>query len=372
MSKQKDGRYRAKITVGKDANGKSIVKYASGRTKKELEESKKELLRTYVTGNTDVRRDILFGTYALEWYQAYKRDKLSASSRACYASILNAHILPAFSNRQLRAVTAVELQSFLNGKSGMSVSTLGYIKSVLTGMYKTAYAHGIIDRDPTIGLVRPKAQKESKRALTDAETIAALHVGKDHPEGLLLLVLYYTGVRIGEALGLQWHDYDRKNRTLSIHRDIDFCSNSVGELKTKNAKRVIPVPDALAQAFDRVIGFGNAFIFQSPKSHSYLSQSTYKRRWARLMKAMVEVDGDIESEEGRSVLTPHFFRHNYASVLYNADVDILSAQKYLGHADIKTTLEIYSHLGKEKTDKSAERIREAFKNNRKLPESCQE
>ena len=52
-------------------------------------------------------------------------------------------------------------------------------------------------------------------------------------------------------------------------------------------------------------------------------------------------------------------------------IDILSAQKYLGHADVKTTLQIYAHLSQEKTDSSAEKIKAAFSKNKKLPESCQ-
>lgn len=370
MAKQKDGRYRAKITVG-HVNGTPIVKYVSGRTKKELEANKEELLRTYVTGNTEIRRDVAFDVYAHEWYGAYKREKISESSRACYASIFNAHILPAFSGRQLRAITATDLQFFLNSKAGMSSTSLGYMKSILTGIFQAAYVHGIIDRDPSVGLVKPKATKESRRSLTEDETAAALHVGQSHPEGLLLLVLYYTGLRIGEALGLQWQDYDAKNGTLSIKRDIDFRTNTVGELKTKNAERVVPVPPPLADVLNSIRGFGRTFIIQATTSSEHVPQKTLQRRWNRLTKAMYDAYPSIEAKNGRSILTPHYFRHNYASVLYNADVDILSAQKYLGHADVKTTLQIYAHLSKEKTDSSAEKIKAAFSKNKKLPESCQ-
>lgn len=359
MPKQKDGRYRAKITVG-HVDGKPIVKYASGRTKKELEANKEELRRSFVTGAVQAQRDVLFDVYAMEWYSAYKKKTLSVSSRACYASVFNVHIIPAFSGRQLRAVTAAELQHFMNSKAGMSVSSLGYMKSILTGIYRTAYAHGIVDRDPTVGLTKPKARKESKRALTKAEAAASLKVGWEHPEGLLLLILYYTGLRIGEALGLQWGDYDTKARTLSVRRDVDFRSNSVGELKTEHSRRVVPVPDELARALDPLRGLKNVFILQSPETHSFIPQSTYKRRWARLMRAMLEADPTIENEDGVSILTPHYYRHNYASVLYNAGVDILSAQKYLGHADAKTTLQIYSHLAEEKADENAGKVKEAF------------
>ncbi len=61
-----------------------------------------------------------------------------------------------------------------------------------------------------------------------------------------------------------------------------------------------------------------------------------------------------------SILTPHYFRHNYCSVLYNAGVDVLTAQKYLGHSDIRTTLAIYAHLSEKKKDEGAELVKAAF------------
>ena len=91
------------------------------------------------------------------------------------------------------------------------------------------------------------------------------------------------------------------------------------------------------------------------------------------MIAMLEYDGSIEAkvlrthkEEGvvietyGSMLTPHYFRHNYASVLYNAGVDVLSAQRFLGHSNPATTMAIYTHLSAETEDKSAEKTRLAL------------
>ena len=88
------------------------------------------------------------------------------------------------------------------------------------------------------------------------------------------------------------------------------------------------------------------------------------------MERMAELEPDIETrEDGSSILTPHYFRHNYASILYNAGIDVLSAKKFLGHSNVKTTLEIYSHLSKEKEDANAAAVRGVFK--KRLPESCQ-
>ena len=61
-----------------------------------------------------------------------------------------------------------------------------------------------------------------------------------------------------------------------------------------------------------------------------------------------------------SVLTAHYFRHNYASILYDANVDVLTAQKILGHADPKTTISIYTHLSESRKQRDMQRVCEAF------------
>lgn len=360
MTKQKDGRYRAKVTVGHDAEGRPVYKYASGQTKRELEENKEKLRQEFVLGITDDRKDILFNAYMEEWYNLYKKPHLAMGSRKAYASIMNKRIIPALDKKQLRAVTAGDLQAILNDMSGMGRTTIGYAKSILENVCRRAYASGILDRDISVALVKPQSTGETKRALTAAETAAALKVGAEHPEGLLLLILYYTGLRRGEALGLQWGDVNFSDMTITVARDIDFLTNAPGELKTECSKRTVPMPPALADALRPLRGIHNVYILQAPNTHQHLSQSTYKRRWERLMKAMCEVGEDIESEDGVSILTPHYFRHNYASVLYNAGVDVLSAQKFMGHAKIETTLGIYAHLAEGREAENAEKVRNAF------------
>lgn len=373
LSEKIDKRYRAKVTVG-HANGKPIFRYVSGKTKAELEQNKAALRRECITGSVDTRKDVLFGIYAQEWYDVYKKPHLSISSRQAYASIFNVHLFPAFSGRQLRAISANDLQAFMNSKTGYGKSTLSYLQTILVNVFRSAYARGIIDRDPAIGLTRPSTDKKVRRALTEPEQAAALHVGHTHPEGLLLLILYYTGLRIGEALGLQWRDVDFSTRLLHVQRDIDFKTGSVGSLKTLSSNRHVPIPDDLFSALWNERGVGETFVLQAPKSHSHLSLRTYVRRWNRLMQAMYDYDNSIESkpinqsmpqnppmqQRFQSILTAHYFRHNYASVLYNADVDVLSAQRFLGHSDVKTTLSIYAHLSESKEQINADKVRRAF------------
>ena len=372
MAGKKSKRYRAKVTVGHDADGQPVTKYVSGRTKKELEANKAEALRYYVHGDAAIKKDVTFDAFAREWYETYKRPNLSRSSRQSYATVLNAHLFPKLAGRQLRAITALDLQKLLNESAGYCVATIGYIHSILVNVFQSAYARGLIDRDPTVGLKKPFAKKKSRRALTEAETAAVLQVARTHPQGLLLLILYYTGARLGEACGFQWHDVDFKRKTISVRRDVDFKGGEIGEVKTAYSIRDIPLADELLNVLLQIRGVGSAFIFPG-RDGTFWKNTTIVRLWHSLMAEVYKVDPGIESRlykgERESILTAHYFRHNYASVLYNADVDILSAQKFLGHASAKTTLEIYSHLSEGKEDANAGKARDAFANKvaKKLP-----
>ena len=169
MATQKK-RLRAQVTVGHDADGTPIYKWANGRTKKELEANKEELRRAHINGAVAIRRDIFFGEYVTEWYRAYKEPYLSASSKANYRSTLNHYLFPVFGDKQMRAITALQLQSYLNSLAGTGKTTLCYIMIILTNCFTLATAQGVIDRNAAAGLKPPKAERTSRRALTAQET----------------------------------------------------------------------------------------------------------------------------------------------------------------------------------------------------------
>ena len=369
MPRQKDGRYRSKVTVGFDVDGKPITKYASGRTKKELEANTAELKKRFVTGALEVEREVLFEVYAENWVNAYKKGKKSAGTDENYHTALHVHLIPAFKDRQLRAITSFDLQAFMNSKAGLGRTTIGYIYTVIRNVFGKAMAEGVIDRNPALGLVKPEAEATERRALTDKEVAATLKVGETHPDGLLLLMLYYTGLRRGEAIGLQWRDIDFQASTLSIKRDMDFKTGEIGKPKTKAALRTLPIPAELYKEMDRVRGIGETFVFQQITDSPISRLQAYRNIWEDIRASLYEADRTIESKGNKSILTAHYYRHNYASILYNGGVDVLTAQKWLGHADAKTTLSIYAHLSKDFELKNADKLNSIFsKVAEKLPE----
>lgn len=385
-----DGRLSTKIKVGVDTEGKPVYKYVYGYTKAELQDRVDEVRCSYTGTGQTIQRDILFGTFAVQCFDNYIKPTIpSVAGRDDYENALNNHILPIFGSRQIRAITPFELQAFINSKAHYSESTLTKITTTLRRFFKIALAHGIIDRDPTLTLQLPISQykKMPRRALTKQERMAAVHVGKNHDDGLFLLVLYCTGVRRGEALGIQGKDIDLANDVLTIQRDINFklrgSQDQVDTLKTEAAYRTIPIVPLLHDALQKQTCFGEEFLFRGKKSGDCLSESSYQRLWDRLMAALYEYDPTVESRpihikeppkperkgkpgpkpqgpKQRSILTPHYFRHNYATMLYDQGVDILTAMKWFGHSEMEMLMGVYTHLSEEKEEENVDKIVTAF------------
>ena len=365
--------YRAKVRIGHTEDGKPIDKYITAHSPEELEKKKEATRQHYVYGKP-IPKAIPFYEYAERWYHTRKEPFISMASKASYKSCFIKHLLPAFGLMNMKAIDATQLQEFVNGFAGASKSQITMVVGTLKAIFSTAYAEGYIERDPSVALIRPKAsRKEERRPLTPEETRNILDVAETHPDGLILAVLYYLGLRRGEALGLKWGDFDFQEDQVHIVRDIDFAGSTAqeGNLKTEAADRFVPIPPELKEMLLKQKGWPDEYVFHNEKGLP-LSQASFKRKWCELMLAAGCADwrevpegtsrpGDI-LKQIKPRLTPHFFRHNYVTMLYESGVDPLIAMKIVGHTDYQTTANIYTHVRDEMLKKATVNMNEVFQN----------
>lgn len=158
--------------------------------------------------------------------------------------------------------------------------------------------------------------------------------------------LYYCGLRIGEARGLQWKNVDWKKKTISIEKqvlDIDNYSATYyfSSLKTQNSRRKLPMCDALyndlKEYYDQVSIFKNFnqdfFVFGEDYGTRALTYACARRRKRK-----------IANEAGVKEIRIHDFRHSCASLLINKGLPITIVSKYMGHASINETMHTYAHM----------------------------
>lgn len=370
-SKQKSGLYRTKIKIGVDKDGKDVVKWISGKTKRELEEARAQVTAYYIDG-AERPDDQFFGDYACEWYTVHKKPYISPSSQEGYKNALNVHLLPMFGERKLRAIKAADLQSYLNTFAGMSTTKITMILSTMRGIFKQACVDRILDIDPSAHLVRPESSKvKEKPALDKLQRKRLERVCSTHHYGAYLAVMYYLGLRPGEARGLRWGDFDWTDDLVHIQRDIDYKQGAqAGALKNKSSDRFIPVPEALRHILVPLRSLPDEYVFVGEISGQPLSKTTSERMWVHLMYAAAMVTelpadsrkygvNDIRSKYA-PLITPHALRHNYITMCWEHGIDVYSTMRLVGHSSYKTTMDIYTHLSNAQLQRTAAQVENMF------------
>lgn len=341
MKKQKSGLYRTKIKIGMLPDGKPLFKWISGRTRAELEAERRRVTAKYITGEAS-ETDQLFGTYAIQWLNVRKAPHLSPATLAGYKSIMRRYLLPEFGERNLRAIKPMEIQAFVNGLAGRSDTQIHTCIAALHGVFASAVQDQILTLDPTRGLVKARATAPRvKRALTPAERARLQATVAEHPDGLFAAILYWLGVRSGEARGLQWADVDWAHARVHVERDVDQATgDKVGELKTQASARTLPVPAPLMDMLRARRGLPGAYILPGKNPGAPMTDSMATRRWARIREA-----AGLPEE-----ITPHWLRHNYATMCRDAGLRAEDTMYLMGHSSYQTTLSIYTHVTERRLD----------------------
>lgn len=365
--------YRSKVKVGVDANGKDINKWFRGRTRDEFEANKDRIVEYYIDGE-GLEADRLFGDYATEWFTVRKKPFISASTANNYRTALNKHLLPAFGDRNLRAIRAVELQTFVNGYAGKSKSLIGNLIGTLQGVFTAAKQDRLVRINPAEDLQRPKAAPPTeKRALTEDERRRMIALFATHEHGVYLATMYYTGMRPGEVRGLQWQDFDWDANLVHVQRDVDYADGGrarVGDLKTAASDRYIPIAAPLRELLMPLRQAPKAFVFPGVDGKP-LAQVTAARMWIRLMMALGLAEPIPEEQQNkywpgdirryyRPLITPHTMRHNFITMCWEAGMDIMLTMKLVGHTDYETTRNIYTHLSRRHLDAAQDQLNAMF------------
>lgn len=369
--KQKSGLYRTKIKIGVNAAGKDVYKYISGRTMRELEQHRQEVIAYYIDGERR-KDDRLFGEYAVQWYHIIKAPTLSKSSQESYRTALNKDILPKFGNRKLRSIQPMELQEFLYQFTGRSQTKITYICATLRGIYASACRDRIVEHDPTAYLVQPEASEVAeKRALTPEERARLEKVCMTSKDGAYLAAMYYLGVRPGEARGLKWGDFDWTAGTVTIQRDIDYKDGGrAGELKSRSAARVVPVPAPLRAILLPQRAMPRMYLFRGQRSGTALAKKSAEILWLNLMREAGFVrhrapgeanygSGDPRNEWAPTI-TAHMLRHNYITLCWEHGIDVNTVKRLVGHSSITTTLDTYTHLSAAQLNRVSEQLSAMF------------
>lgn len=289
--------------------------------------------------------------YAARWISELDKTDLKRTTRESYRYLIEKHAVPAFGSRGLDEITYSGLKEWIISRAGRySARTIRLMAGAMRALMAEAVRDGHIARNPVQDLGRFYRLGRKRRAQIDPFTRDELYALEDKsaerfPEHYgFLLVLSRTGMRIGEATGLQWHDLDERRAQVLVRRNVPR-HRQVETTKTPGSERRVDLsPDLLGELVRlkrerkaECLKAGREFradewIFRTRAGTAVEYGNFRSRVWHRVQ--------DLAHVRRRTI---HELRHTWASQMLAAGADPAYVAAQLGHASVLTTLLIYAH-----------------------------
>ena len=323
--------------------------------------------------------------YVFDRYMETKGD-LKGTTRTNYLYTYDRYVRDGFGKRKIADIRFSEVLLFYKAilESGLSISTIENIHTVVHPVFQMAVRDNVLRNNPSDGVlseIKKSANNKPgvRHALSYEEERKFLDYVTMNPDEIrwapIFLVMFGTGCRIGELIGLTWDDIDLEKRLIDINHSVSYyprseksykCEFELGTPKSEAGYRTIPMLDKVHAAFllerdnqkrfgycsNVVLGGRKGFVFcnRFGNLHNPSSINRVIRRIVSDCNAKEIIEAKKEKRE--PVIVPrfscHIARHTFCTRLCENETNIKLIQTIMGHTDIRTTLEIYAEVTEQK------------------------
>lgn len=371
VKKRPDGRYMMQIYLGM-VDGKRKYKSVYGATPKEVE-AKAEEIRGMMGKGLDIaaQRD-KFSQWADDLYRIKAASGVTQGQKQNYYHTIE-WWKEQFAPYSISDVRADDIERALlwMQENGYAARTFNFYRSVITQIMERAVGRAIqVNPAKLVQLSGMGQPAEKRRALTEEEQQWIWDT--PHRAQPAAIIMMLSGLRRGELSALTWADVDTVNQTITVNKTVEYPPDGKVYIRnmTKSAAgmRVVYIPRKLADYLD-TLPRSNLLVYPSA-SGRMMTASAWKAVWQSYMAELNRKYGqrtpaDLErmKKPGRHKLdmtippiTLHWLRHTFCTLMYFAGVDAVQACAQMGHADVTTTLKIYTHLDQQHKRRSMDKL----------------
>lgn len=362
-------------------NGKRKKKEKGGfKTKKEAQEGLNKAMYEFENGGFIVPKKTSTGEYLLSWLTDYVKPIRKITTFNRYNELVRKYLIP-----YLGGITLMELKPFhiekmlisIKNESTISGSTLQQIYTVLSTALNKAIKSKILNDNPCKYVERPKRNKFIANTLTIEEInkiFETLTSSKEYYDYIFHLGTYLTlelGLRRGELGGLEWENINFKEQTVTIKNNLIYTNGHVALItpKTLESERTLYLSDEAIELLkkhhkiqsENKLKYGTFYevnMFNDNKFNFIMTWENGKyvhpNYYTSKLKKVLRKAGISKN------IRFHDLRHTNATLLIEQGVNFKVVQTRLGHTDISTTLNIYSHVDKEMQKDATEKLTNLF------------
>lgn len=339
----RDGLYRARLTIGRSVEGKRVVREFYGHTPQEaLAKMNVEKNRLSMNIPEPIKETV--AEYLERWLRDTVRGSTKPRTHEFYERISRNHVIPYLGHIPVAKMTPAHVKNFLTEleKKVANGRTRQMAHGTLRKAFNVLVEEGALQRSPVEGVKAPRAAKKPMKTWTVDELNAFLVEADKQRLGGLFTFLACTGMRLGEALALQWSEVDKDYKAVHLSETLVELKGKIlgrDELKTDHSKRRVSLDEfgakVLVQQRARLLKDGLAssiWVFPNTLGKPQCT-SEARKQFLKAIRA-----------SGIPRIRIHDLRHTHATLLLKNDLHPKIVQSRLGHSSITVTLDLYSHV----------------------------
>lgn len=344
IRQRSNGRYEGRIKY--EYKSYSVYADTITETKKKMAELKYKLEHGIFVEKTKMTLSEWFKI----WLEEYKRNRVKVGTLVSYRNYYDMIIKDIYGNKHMSDFRGEHIQKLYNDllEEGYAISTIKIASAILNGCFEQAVRNGIIEKNPVKLADLPRqTEKKERQAMTKEQQVLFMKYAEGSYLYNFFAVLLRTGLRNGELRGLKYSDIDKKQGVIHVQRTLKYVEG-MGYFedtpKTRTSKRDVPLTADVMKLLDSQLRYWS---FEVDKIDRYLFCNEYGEPLSRdRVKNELNRIISLIHKDGYEFpyITPHVFRHTFATRAIEAGMPPQVLKTILGHSSLAMTMDLYSHV----------------------------